>query len=143
MRIPSYIALLKEDRLVEAFTSTLEDNPLPGTLGRICHFHCQMRCRRDDLDGPVHQGELHRYLADTLYKMGQEQDVYQALLDRMPTQTKKRISIVGRDPRTVCAFYLRRLGHEVTVYDVHQSWRRVALRHSQLPTAQGGVGKGA
>lgn len=121
MRIPSYIALLKEDRLVEAFTSTLEDNPLPGTLGRICHFHCQMRCRRDDLDGPVHQGELHRYLADTLYKMGQEQDVYQALLDRMPTQTKKRISIVGAGPAGLsAAFYLRRLGHEVTVYDEHR-----------------------
>jgi len=121
MRIPSYIALLKEDRLVEAFTSTLEDNPLPGTLGRICHFHCQMRCRRDDLDGPVHQGELHRYLADTLYKMGQEQDVYQGLLGRMPAQTNKRIAIIGAGPAGLsAAFYLRRLGHEVTIYDEHQ-----------------------
>ncbi|ADY13418.1 FAD-dependent oxidoreductase [Sphaerochaeta globosa] len=121
MRIPSYIALLKEDRLVEAFTSTLEDNPLPGTLGRICHFHCQMRCRRDDLDGPVHQGELHRYLADTLYKMGQETEVYQTLLDRMPEPTHKHIAIVGAGPGGLSvAFYLRRLGHEVTLYDEHQ-----------------------
>ncbi len=121
MRIPSYIALLKEDRLVEAFTSTLEDNPLPGTLGRICHFHCQMRCRRDDLDGAVHQGELHRYLADTLYKMGQEQDVYQNLIDRMLPATGKRVAIVGAGPAGLsAAFYLKRLGHEVTIHDEHQ-----------------------
>ncbi|MGH0051972.1 MAG: FAD-dependent oxidoreductase, partial [Sphaerochaetaceae bacterium] len=121
MRIPTYIALLRENRLVEAFTSTLEDNPLPGTVGRICHFHCQMRCRRDSLDSPVHQGELHRYLADTLYKMGNEQDVYQELIDRILPPTGKRISIVGAGPAGLsAAFYLVRLGHEVTVYDEHQ-----------------------
>jgi NADH-quinone oxidoreductase subunit F len=70
MNIPAYLALLKENRLEEAFESTVRDNPLPGTIGRICHFHCQMRCRRDTIDEPVHQGEIHRYLADTMYKMG-------------------------------------------------------------------------
>jgi len=118
MRIPTYIALLRENRLVEAFTSTLEDNPLPGTLGRICHFHCQMRCRRESLDNPVHQGELHRYLADTLYKMGQEQDVYQDILRRMYKPTHKKISIVGSGPAGLsAAFYLSRLGHSVTIYE--------------------------
>lgn len=118
MRIPAYIALLKEDRLIEAFTSTLEDNPLPGTIGRICHFHCQMRCRREDIDSPVHQGELHRYLADTLYKMGNERDVYQDMIDRILPSTGKKISIVGAGPAGLsAAFYLSRLGHEVTVYE--------------------------
>jgi NADH-quinone oxidoreductase subunit F len=121
MRIPTYIALLRENRLVEAFTSTLEDNPLPGTLGRICHFHCQMRCRRDTLDSPVHQGELHRYLADTLYKMGNEQDVYQEMVAKIPASTGKKIGIVGAGPAGLsAAFYLVRLGHEVTIYDEHQ-----------------------
>ncbi|WP_332446800.1 FAD-dependent oxidoreductase [Sphaerochaeta sp.] len=120
MRIPNYIALLKEDRLLEAFTSTLEDNPLPGTLGRICHFHCQMRCRRETLDGPVHQGELHRYLADTLYKMGDEQQVYQDLLRRSLPQTGKSMAIVGAGPAGLsAAFYLARLGHAVTIFDEH------------------------
>jgi NADH-quinone oxidoreductase subunit F len=120
MRIPTYITLLKENRLVEAFTSTLEDNPLPGTLGRICHFHCQMRCRREEIDTPVHQGELHRYLADTLYKMGQEQEVYQRMIADMHPSTGKKIAIVGSGPAGLtAAFYLVRLGHEVTIYDEH------------------------
>ncbi len=121
MRIPAYIALLRENRLVEAFTSTLEDNPLPGSLGRICHFHCQMRCRRDALDSPVHQGELHRYLADTLYKMGGEQEVYQKMVENIPPSTGRKIAIVGAGPAGLsAAFYLSRLGHEITVYDEHQ-----------------------
>ena len=66
MNIPGYIELIKEDRLDEAFELTLRDNPIPGTIGRICHFHCQMRCRREQLDEPVSQGEIHRYLADTM-----------------------------------------------------------------------------
>lgn len=120
MRIPTYITLLKENRLVEAFTSTLEDNPLPGTLGRICHFHCQMRCRREEIDSPVHQGELHRYIADTLYKMGQEQEVYQAMVKAKYPSSGKKIAIVGSGPAGLtAAFYLVRLGHEVVVYDEH------------------------
>ena len=120
MRIPAYITLLRENRLVEAFTSTLEDNPLPGTLGRICHFHCQMRCRREEIDSAVHQGELHRYIADTLYKMGQEQEVYQHMVAAKHPATGKRIAIVGAGPAGLsAAFYLVRLGHEVTVYDGH------------------------
>ncbi|MEN6600674.1 MAG: NADH-ubiquinone oxidoreductase-F iron-sulfur binding region domain-containing protein, partial [Rectinema sp.] len=76
MNIPGYLQLLKENRIEDAFELTLRENPLPGTIGRICHFHCRMRCRRDMLDEPVSQGEIHRYLADTMYKMGREKQVY-------------------------------------------------------------------
>jgi len=120
MNIPGYLQLLKEGRIEEAFELTLRDNPLPGTVGRICHFHCQMRCRRDTIDEPVHQGEIHRYLADTIYKMGKERDIYAKLLKEKLPRTGKRISIIGGGPAGLtAAFYLVRLGHEVTVYDDH------------------------
>jgi NADH-quinone oxidoreductase subunit F len=80
MNIPGYLQLLKEGRIEEAFELTLRDNPLPGTVGRICYFHCQMRCRRDMVDDPVSQGDIHRYLADTMYKMGKEREIYQRLI---------------------------------------------------------------
>nr|MBP7495137.1 NAD(P)-binding protein [Spirochaetales bacterium] len=120
MNIPGYLQLLKEGRLEEAFELTLRDNPLPGTVGRICHFHCQMRCRRDTIDEPVHQGEIHRYLADTLYKMGKEKQIYDKLVKEKLPRTGKRISIIGAGPAGLtAAFYLVRLGHEVTIYDEH------------------------
>ncbi|MDD4574763.1 MAG: FAD-dependent oxidoreductase, partial [Sphaerochaeta sp.] len=118
MDIPAYIQLLKENRLEEAFASTLQDNPLPGTIGRICHFHCQMRCRRESIDEAVHQGEIHRYLADTIYKMGREQAIYKKLIESKAPSTGKSIAIVGSGPAGLAAaFYLVRLGHEVTVFD--------------------------
>ncbi len=118
MDIPAYLALLKEDRLEEAFESTLRDNPLPGTIGRICHFHCQMRCRRDTIDEPVHQGEIHRYLADTMYKMGREAEIYQRLIDEKLPPTGKKIAIIGSGPAGLtAAYYLVRLGHAVTIYE--------------------------
>ncbi|AEV28062.1 NADH:ubiquinone oxidoreductase, NADH-binding (51 kD) subunit [Sphaerochaeta pleomorpha str. Grapes] len=118
MHIPSYLQLLKENRLQEAFEITLRDNPLPGTIGRICHFHCQMRCRRDTIDEPVHQGEIHRYLADTIYKMGGESQVYAKLVREKLPPTDQHVAIVGSGPAGLCAaFYLSRLGHTVTIYE--------------------------
>ncbi len=89
MNIPGYIELIKEDRIEDAFELTLRDNPLPGTIGRICHFHCQMRCRREQLDEPVSQGEIHRYLADTMYKLGKENEIYDKLIrEKLPKTAK-------------------------------------------------------
>ncbi len=120
MNIPGYLQLLKEGKLEEAFELTLRDNPLPGTVGRICYFHCQMRCRREMVDDPVSQGEIHRYLADTMYKMGKEKEIYQRLIREKLSRTGKNIAIVGAGPAGLtAAFYLVRLGHNVTVYDSH------------------------
>lgn len=118
MNIPGYIELIKEDRIEDAFELTLRDNPLPGTIGRICHFHCQMRCRREMLDQPVSQGEIHRYLADTMYQLGKENEIYNKLIKEKQPSTGKKIAIVGAGPAGLtAAFYLVRLGHAVTVYD--------------------------
>jgi NADH-quinone oxidoreductase subunit F len=118
MNIPGYLQLVKENRIEDAFELTLRENPLPGTLGRICHFHCRMRCRRDMLDEPVSQGEIHRYLADTMYKMGREKAIYNKLIKEKLPSTGKKISVVGGGPAGLAAaFWLIRLGHDVTVYE--------------------------
>jgi len=118
MNIPGYLELLKENRIEDAFELTLRENPLPGTIGRICHFHCRMRCRRDLLDEPVSQGEIHRYLADTMYKMGREKQIYAKLIKEKLPSSGKRVAIIGAGPGGLtAASYLVRLGHEVTIYE--------------------------
>lgn len=118
MNIPGYLALLGAGRIEDAFELTLRDNPLPGSMGRICHFHCQMRCRRDTLDEPVAQGEIHRYLADTMYKMGREKDVWAKLVKEKKPATGRRVGVIGAGPAGLAlSFYLSRLGHEVTIFE--------------------------
>ncbi|MGE5307715.1 MAG: FAD-dependent oxidoreductase [Deltaproteobacteria bacterium] len=118
MNIPGFLTLLKSKKLVDSFESILRDNPLPASTGRICHFHCKMRCRREDIDQPVSQGEVHRYVADVIYRKKQEGAIVGKLVKEKLAKTGKKISVVGAGPAGItCAYYLARLGHDVTVYE--------------------------
>jgi NADH-quinone oxidoreductase subunit F len=120
MNIPGFLELFKEKKLPEAFESIIRDNPFPASSGRICHFHCKMRCRREDIDYPVSQGEIHRFIADSIYKAKQEAKIIQRLVKEKLPKTGKKITIVGAGPGGLtAAFYLARLGHGVTVYEAN------------------------
>ncbi len=120
MNIPGYLALLLEDRIEDAYELTLRDNPLPGTIGRICHFHCQMRCRRETLDEPVAQGDIHRYLADTMFKLGSYKNVWARLIKEKKPAVGFSVAIVGAGPAGLASgYYLVRLGYEVTIFDAN------------------------
>jgi NADH-quinone oxidoreductase subunit F len=118
MNIPGFLMLLKANDMYQAFESIYQDNPFPSSSGRICHFHCKMRCRREDIDQPVSQGEVHRYIADTVYKAKKEIAVINKFIREKLPRTNKKIAIVGAGPAGLtAAFYLVRLGHSVTVYE--------------------------
>lgn len=118
INIPGYIELFKEGRLLESFELIMQENFLPSTTGRICHFHCKMRCRRDEIDLPVAQGELHRHIADAVYEKGLEKQVYAEILKKKMKPTGKKVAVIGAGPAGLtAAFYLSRLGHAVTVFD--------------------------
>jgi len=118
MHIPRYMQLMKENRMDEAFESIMRDNPLPASIGRICHFHCKLRCRREDIDAPVAQGEVHRYIADLMYEKKKSRELLKKLKKEKKPDTGKKIGIVGAGPAGLtAAYFLVRLGHKVTVFD--------------------------
>ncbi|MDD5505549.1 MAG: FAD-dependent oxidoreductase [Candidatus Omnitrophica bacterium] len=120
MNIPGFLELFKEGKLSEAFECIIRDNPFPSSSGRICHFHCKMRCRRDDIDYPVAQGEIHRYIADQVYKSGKEAGIIGRLAKERLPKTGKRVFIIGAGPcGLTAAFYLSRLGHDVSVCEAN------------------------
>ncbi len=120
MNIPGFLELFKEGKLTEAFDCIIRDNPFPSSSGRICHFHCKMRCRREDIDYPVSQGEIHRYIADQVYKGAKETKIIERLAKERLPKTGKKITIIGAGPcGLTAAFYLSRLGHDVSVYEAN------------------------
>ena len=120
MNIPGFLELFKEKKMQEAFECIVRDNPFPASSGRICHFHCKMRCRREDIDYPVSQGEIHRYVADGIYKAKQENKIIQRLANEKLPPSGKKVSIIGGGPSGLtAAFYLARLGHAVEVYEAN------------------------
>ncbi|MFA5362917.1 MAG: FAD-dependent oxidoreductase [Candidatus Omnitrophota bacterium] len=121
MNIPGFLTLYRENKLIDAFEEIYRENPFPASSGRICHFHCKTRCRREDIDDPVSQGEVHRLIADTVYKARKETAVISRLVKEKYPDTGKRIAVIGAGPAGLtAAFYLVRLGHEVIVFEAEK-----------------------
>ena len=68
MNIPRFLELYQEGRLEDAFESVILDNPLPASTGRVCQHPCDNRCRRQSFDEVVNMREVHRSIADQIYR---------------------------------------------------------------------------
>ncbi|MBD3220490.1 NAD(P)-binding protein [bacterium] len=110
--IPRYIQHIKRGEYAEALLTVKEANPLPLSTGRVCPEPCNLACRRQLQDEPVAINYLKRYAADWEYESGRRLHVPVA------PDTGKSIAVVGGGPGGLsAAYYLRRLGHAVTIYE--------------------------
>ncbi|MGD9300674.1 MAG: FAD-dependent oxidoreductase, partial [Desulfobacterales bacterium] len=110
--IPKYIAQIREGDYEGAVNTIRERNPLLLACGRVCPHPCEVNCRRAIEDEPVSINQLKRFAADYEMNSGKRLPVPLAPL------TGKRIAVVGGGPAGLtCAFFLRRLGHEVTIFE--------------------------
>lgn len=111
--IPGYVELAKEGKYAEAIERIKERNPLPLICGRVCPAPCEAGCRRVAIeDEPVHHNYIKRFVAD--WEMNLPEPLKQTILP----DTGKKIAIVGGGPCGLsAAYYLRRMGHSITIYD--------------------------
>ena len=110
--IPAYIEHIRNGRYKEAILTIKESNPLPLTCGRVCPHPCEDICRRGVEDDPVAINYLKRFVADWEMNQGTYLEI------PIAAPTGKKIAIIGGGPAGLsCAFYLRRLGHKVTIYE--------------------------
>ncbi len=110
--IPAYLSKVRKDDLAGAAGILIEYNPLAALTGRVCPVFCEPECNRGALDEPVAIRCIERGVGDYLLEHA---TTYFAPPER---ETGKRVAIVGSGPAGLAAaFYLRRSGHEVTVYE--------------------------
>jgi NADH-quinone oxidoreductase subunit F len=109
--IPAYLSLVSEGRNEEALRSHMDRNPFPSVCARVCPRPCEARCRRDTVDTPVAIRAVKRFMVDSATKVGVP------VMDR-PLEERRRTAVIGAGPTGLtAAYFLRRLGHEVTVYE--------------------------
>ncbi|MFP3869557.1 MAG: molybdopterin-dependent oxidoreductase [Syntrophobacteria bacterium] len=110
--IQGYIALIAQGQYLEALQLVRERVPLPATIGRVCPHFCEFQCRRSLVDEPVNINHLKRFVADYEMNLGKR------LLPAMEPLSGHRVAVIGGGPAGLsAAYYLRRLGHESTIFE--------------------------
>ena len=109
--IPAYLSLVAEGREEEALLSHMDRNPFPSVCARVCPHPCEQHCRREAVDAPVAIRSVKRFMVDS------SPPVRIPVMQR-PADERRRVAVVGSGPAGLtAAYFLRRMGHEVTVYE--------------------------
>ncbi|KUH34609.1 glutamate synthase [Thermococcus celericrescens] len=109
--VQGYLALIAMGKYHEAVKLMKEKYILPAVLGRVCPAFCEDACRRNLVEEPLAIRQLKRYAADYDLEHG-------PWMPEIPPSTGKRIAVVGGGPAGLaCAYYLRTMGHEVTIIE--------------------------
>ena len=106
-----YVKEIAEGDYKAAVSTIYNAFPLPASIGRVCPHPCEDACRRQLVEEPISIAFLKMFaadkvLADEPYKIPVEPD------------TGKKVAIVGGGPAGLtAAYFLRRYGHAVTIFD--------------------------
>lgn len=109
--IPGYLRLVAAGKRDEANAVIREKVPLPGILGRVCIHPCEEACRRGEVNEAVSICALKRYAADGDRGLWKKKS-------KVGDDTGKKVAVVGSGPAGLtAAFYLRKQGHGVTIFE--------------------------
>lgn len=104
-----YVGLIANGEYGEALQLIRERLPLPASIGLVCPHPCEQACRRQMVEEPIAIAALKVFAAEH----GSDQE-----LPPVKPSTGKKVAIVGSGPAGLtAAYFLRREGHEVAIYE--------------------------
>lgn len=106
-----YVGLIANGEYKEAVKLIKEKLPLPASIGRICPHPCEKKCRRQYVDEPISIAFLKGFVGD----MDLLGDTY---VPEIEPDTNKKVAIIGGGPAGLtAAYFLRKNGHSVTIFE--------------------------
>lgn len=110
---PAFIARIAQGDFDAALSIIRQSHPFPSVFGRMCHVFCEHGTPTlDSIEGPAIR-ELERFVGDY------GDPALSPLLPERPA-SGKRVAVIGAGSGGLAgAWMLRRLGHEVDIYDNH------------------------
>ena len=113
IRVPDYIALVREGRPLEALALVHDKLPFAAFCGRACPHPCEQECVRNECGAPISIMAIKRYAADLGYAAGILPSSVETGRIRGP-----KVAVVGAGAAGLSAAdTLVRLGGQVTVFD--------------------------
>ena len=113
IRIPEFIARIKECDFEGAYEIISKTSSLPAVCGRVCpqETQCESRCVRGIKGEPVGIGRLERFVADW-------HNAHSTTPTATPESNGRKVAVVGSGPSGLtCAGDLAKLGYKVTVFE--------------------------
>ena len=113
VRIPEFIAKVRERDFKAAYEIITSTNALPALSGRVCpqETQCESKCVRGVKGEPVAIGRLERFVADW----------YRENVNAMPEKVESngiKVAVVGSGPAGLtCASDLAKKGYQVSVFE--------------------------
>lgn len=106
----AYCTLLALDRPDDALGMLYRDVPFPRLLAYVCHAPCEDKCNRRLVDAPVAIKDVKRFLVDN--------STHPAQPVTLGEPSGKKVAVIGAGPAgMMAAVELRRMGHEVVLFD--------------------------
>ena len=113
VRIPEFIAKVRERDFKAAYEIITSTNALPALSGRVCpqETQCESKCVRGIKGEPVAIGRLERFVADWY------RENVNAMPEKVPSNGMK-VAVVGSGPAGLtCASDLAKKGYQVSVFE--------------------------
>ena len=113
IRIPEFIAKIKEGDFEGAYQIISTTSSLPAVCGRVCpqETQCESKCTLGIKFEPVAIGRLERFVADW-------HNAHSDAAPALPPANGHKVAVVGSGPSGLtCAGDLAKKGYKVTVYE--------------------------
>ncbi len=128
--VARYLRLIAEGRFQDSLEVIREKVPFPHVLGCVCTHPCEDACFRGEVNEAIAIRALKRFVAE------RDSGRWRSKVEITP-DTGKKIAIVGSGPcGLTAAWFLRKLGHSVTVFESSSKaggMMRTAIPEYRLP----------